>query len=532
MLNHPARGNEARHGAGPGTDQVGFRRSLSGLDLTMIGFGSIFGSGWLFAAAHVSAIAGPASVLSWIVAGIAVLLLGLVYCELGAALPQAGGVVRYPEWSHGRLAGFLMGLVTTIAFSSLISIEVVAARQYAGAWIPGLTRDGAGDPTLAGWLLQLAVLCVLLLVNRAGIGTFARVNNLLTLFKFCVPALVAAMLLAHLDRANFTDHGFMPSGSIGIEAAISTGGIIFAYLGLTPIVSVASEARDPQRTIPFALVCSVLLSMLVYVLLQAAFIGSVPPRLIEHGWGGLDRQLALPFHDIAVALGLAWLGALVITDAILSPSGTANVYMSATPRILYAWSCGGTFFRRFADVDKATGVPGPALWLSFALSVFWTLPFPSWQALIGVVSSALMMSYALAPLSAAVLRRNAPQLPRPFRLRGFAVLAPLSFMIASLIVFWTGWAVLGWLLGIQLLCCAIFMGWSRLRGAGDDGRALWLFVWLAGLMLLSRLGSFGGSGLIGHPADDVLVALFSVLIFHWSARSGIACLVLPSGEAA
>ena len=73
-----------------------FHKSLSLVDLTFIGLGSIFGSGWLFAASHVAGIAGPAGILSWVIGGVAVLLLGLVYCELGAALPRAGGVGRYP----------------------------------------------------------------------------------------------------------------------------------------------------------------------------------------------------------------------------------------------------------------------------------------------------------------------------------------------------------------------------------------------------------------------------------------------------
>lgn len=75
-----------------------FKKSLSLADLTFIGLGSIFGSGWLFAASHVAAMAGPAGILSWVFGGFAVFLLGLVYCELGAALPCAGGVVRYPEF--------------------------------------------------------------------------------------------------------------------------------------------------------------------------------------------------------------------------------------------------------------------------------------------------------------------------------------------------------------------------------------------------------------------------------------------------
>ena len=122
-----------------------FKKQLSLLDLTFIGLGAIFGSGWLFAASHVSAIAGPAGILSWFLGGFAVLLLGIVYCELGAALPRAGGVVRYPVYSHGPLLGYLMGFITLIAFSSLIAIEVVASRQYAAAWFPGLTKAGSSD---------------------------------------------------------------------------------------------------------------------------------------------------------------------------------------------------------------------------------------------------------------------------------------------------------------------------------------------------------------------------------------------------
>jgi amino acid transporter len=111
-----------------------FKKQLSLIDLTFIGLGAIFGSGWLFAASHVSAIAGPAGIFSWLLGGFAVLLLGIVYCELGAALPRAGGVVRYPVYSHGPLLGYLMGFITLIAFSSLVAIEVVASRQYAAAW--------------------------------------------------------------------------------------------------------------------------------------------------------------------------------------------------------------------------------------------------------------------------------------------------------------------------------------------------------------------------------------------------------------
>ena len=167
-----------------------FQKRLSLTDLTFIGLGSIFGSGWLFAASHVSSIAGPAGIVSWVVGGVAVLLLGLVYCELGAALPRAGGVVRYPEYSHGSLLGWMMGFITLIAFSSLIAIEVEACRQYAAAWFPSLNQAGSTHPSVAGWLLQFALLVVFFLLNYFSVKTFAMANNIVSVFKFLVPVLV------------------------------------------------------------------------------------------------------------------------------------------------------------------------------------------------------------------------------------------------------------------------------------------------------------------------------------------------------
>lgn len=503
-----------------------FKQRLGLFDLTMIGFGSIFGSGWLFAAAHVADMAGPASIVSWLIGGVAVLLIGLVYCELGAALPLAGSVVRYPEQAHGSTAAFLTGAMTTIAFSSLISIEIVAARQYADAWIGGLSRNASGDPTLAGWLVQFAIMGVLYAINRRGIGSFALVNNIVTVFKFLVPTLVIVLLLAYMHPGNFSLHGFAPHGFQGVETAISAGGVIFAYLGLTPILSVASEVRNPQRTIPIALVASITLAMLVYLLLQTAFIGALPANLLTDGWNGIATRLALPFHDIAVQLGLSFLALMVVTDAILSPTGTGNIYMSATARVVYAWSKSGTFFPVFQRMNTQRGVPDKALLLTFGLALFWTLPFPSWQALIGVVSSALMLSYAMAPTSAAALRRSRPDLHRPFRLPYFNLLSPLAFAIASLIVIWTGWTTLCWLMPALLVLTAIFMavalrGLSNAEWTRELRSSLWMPAYFVGLLALSWCSPFQGAGLLNHVWDDVAVVVFALVIHHWAAICGL-----------
>ena len=299
------------------------QEQLSLTDLTFIGLGAIFGSGWLFAASHVSSIAGPAGILSWLLGGFAVLLLGIVYCELGAALPRAGGVVRYPVFSHGPLLGYLMGFITLIAFSSLIAIEVVAARQYAAAWFPSLTQAGGSIRRCwAGCCNSL--LGLFFWLNYSSVKTFAKSNNLISIFKFIVPLLVMGVLFSFFKPDNFTMHGFAPFGMSGIEMAVSAGGIIFAYLGLTPIISVASEVRNPQRTIPIALILSVLLSTAIYVLLQVAFLGSIPADMLAGGWAAVSKQFSLPYRDIALILGVGWLAYMVVVaDAVISPAVAA-----------------------------------------------------------------------------------------------------------------------------------------------------------------------------------------------------------------
>lgn len=503
-----------------------FKQHLSLLDVTFIGLGAIFGSGWLFAASHVSAIAGPAGILSWVLGGVAVLLLGIVYCELGAALPRAGGVIRYPTYSHGPLFGYLMGFITLIAFSSLVAIEVVASRQYAAAWIPGLTKTGSSDPTLLGWGFQFALLCMFFVLNYRSVKTFAVANNLISIFKFIVPLLVIGVLLTFFKAENLTAGGFAPFGLSGVEMAVSGGGVIFAYLGLTPIISVASEVKNPQRTIPVALILSVLLSTVLYVLLQLAFLGGIPATMLAGGWGAVAKQLSLPYHDIALALGVGWLAYLVVADAVISPSGCGNIYMNATPRIIYGWAKTGTFFQIFTRVDETSGIPRPALWLTFGLSVFWTLPFPSWEALINVVSAALVLSYAVAPISVAALRRNAPDLDRPFRVAWMAVLGPVSFIVAALIVYWSGWSTVSWLLGLQIamfvayILCGRFVPTFHLSLKEQVRSSAWFIGFYAITMVLSKLGSFGGVGMLAHPFDTVVVAVCALGIYYWGVYAG------------
>lgn len=504
-------------------EQGKFKKELNTMDLTFVALGAIFGSGWLFGASYVAGYAGPAGIISWIIGGVTVFFLGLVYCELGAALPKAGGIIRFPVFSHGELVGYLLASLTVIAFSSLIAIEVVAARQYATAWFPWLTSDVAtGTPTIAGWIAQLFLTAFFFIINYNGVKSFAIANNIISLFKFIVPALVMVVLMFYFQPENLTAHGFAPFGAHGVQMAVTAGGVIFAYLGLTPVVSVASEVKNPQRTIPIALLLSIVLSTIIYIVLQLVFLGSIPPDMLSDGWGAIAKKFALPYHDIAMLLGLGWLGLLVVADAVISPAGTGNIYMVATPRVIYAWSRSGTFFSRFSVIHKGSGIPRPALWLTLALSIFWTMPFPSWKELINVVSGALCLSYALAPIACGALRRNAPDLHRPFRVKGVEIISPLTFIIASLIVYWSGWNVICWLFPIEILLFLCYIMAAKkvptehVSLQQQIKSAMWLIGYYVMTLIISYLGSFGGKGILTSPADVLLMTAVALGCYYWA----------------
>ncbi|KAE9708458.1 amino acid permease, partial [Escherichia coli] len=139
--------------------------------------------------------------------------------------------------------------------------------------------------------------------NYYSVKTFAIANNLISALKFAVPVLVMVALLYHFKPANFSMTEFAPMGAHGVQGAVSACGIIFAYLGLTPIISVASEVKRPQFTIPFALILSVVLATIIYVVLQVAFLGAVPTDMLANGWSGLSDKFPLPYRDIAMLLG-------------------------------------------------------------------------------------------------------------------------------------------------------------------------------------------------------------------------------------
>ena len=197
------------------------RRELGTVGLLFTSVGSIIGSGWLFGALNASKIAGPAALLSWVIGGVAMLLLALVHAELGGMYPVAGGSARFPHYAFGSLAGFAGGWFAFLGAVTTAPIEVEAALQYSSNYINGLTTLHNGTPVLTatGYLVAAVLMLLFSFINVMGVKWLSETNKIAVWWKIAIPFLtVIAIGATAFHRSNFTaGGGFMPFGWKGVS---------------------------------------------------------------------------------------------------------------------------------------------------------------------------------------------------------------------------------------------------------------------------------------------------------------------------
>jgi len=266
----------------------------------------------------------------------------------------------------------------------------------------------------------------------------------------------------------------------------------------------------------------------IYTMLQVAFIGALPSSVAGHGLLHITNPavIAGPFAAVAALSGFAWMAHLLRIDAFISPSGTGLIYTTGTSRISYGLARNRYYPQIFGRVDRR-GVPWVGLIFAFLFGLLFLLPFPSWRSLVVLITSASVLMYAGAPLSLSAFRGQVPDADRPYRLPGAAVLAPIAFVIANLLIYWSGFLTI-WKLGVVLIIgyvlIGISMAFDKKRPPLDWKSAIWLPVWLIGLGIISWLGQYSG-GAVAPPVntntipfwwDIVIVAAFSLVIFYWA----------------
>ena len=503
------------------------KRHVGVVGLLFASVGSIIGSGWLFGALDASQAAGPAAIISWALGGVLIMLIALVYAELGTMFPLSGGVVRYPHMSFGSFASYTTGWITWVAVSTTAPIEVEAALQYATKYAPFTqTHTVAGDQvhtlTALGYACAVVLMAVFVAINYFGVRWFAKINNAMVWWKlFIILLVIVAFLVTAFHGQNFTSHGFTPEGWHGVFTAVATSGIVFSFLGFRQGIELAGETDNPRRNVPLAVVGSVLITGIIYIALQFAFIGSLNPAILAKSgsWGNLNFTNDFgPLAALASILGLGWLSILLYADAIVSPGDTGLIYTTVTSRISYAMARNGNAPRAL-EKTTSRGVPMVSLIVTFVVGLIVFLPFPSWQQLVGFITSATVLSFASGPLVLVALRKQVPDQERPFRLPGGHVIPYLAFFGSNLIIYWSTWPI-DWKLfvavAIGLVLLAIFHVTGQHTAPQLDFKAgaAWLLPWLGGLALISYVGDYGGLGVFGGMQVSIpLIAVFSLLIY-------------------
>jgi amino acid transporter len=502
----------------------GLKRDAGRIGLLFASLSGMIGSGWLFGALNAARIAGPAAIISWIIGGAAILLLAFVYAELTTLFPRPGAVIVFPKLCHGMLAAQVMSWINFLAYVSVAPVEAVAVVSYGNHFLPGLVSGPASVLTWRGLIAAVALMLLFIAINLLAIRLVLKINNAITWWKLAVPALtVIALILAHFRAANFTQYGFAPAGISGIFSAVSGAGIIFTYLGFRQAIELAGESADPKRALPFAILGSVLLCMLLYCGLQIAFIGALSPSDLAKGWARLSFPgISGPFAGLASLLGLTWLAVLLYADAAISPTGTGIIYNTTAARVIYATADEGLLPKRFAKLSVA-GVPVASLTLSFFVGLLFLLPLPSWRLLVTYLSSIGVLAYGIGPVVLICFRKTLPEsdYKRPFRLAYANIFASMAFMVANFVVFWAGATVVNHLFGGLAAAFVIYVlyQWIRHRGLGhlDWRGAWWLAPYFTGLWLITVLGpaklSHGAGVLSGWLAALVMV-LFSLCIIQ------------------
>lgn len=546
------------------------RKKLGTVDLLFLSLGGIIGSGWLFGAYKASFLAGPAAILAWLIGGIIILFIALNYSELGTMIPRSGSIVRYGQYSHGNLAGFFFGWAYFLSAVSVPAIEAEAVVTYAGSYYGGLLYPNS-VMTLEGTVFAGLLMVLFFFLNYFGIRLMGKANSGMTWWKLIIPFSTVIALFAvgfspiNLSGLSYTAtnnafgtvgatySGFMPYGFGPVFKAVALSGIVFSFLGFRQGLDYAGEARNPQKSIPIATIGAVIIGIILYMLLQTIYIGGINWSQLGVSSGnwvglnsgnafyynslnkyigpiGLSNLAAAPFAILAQSAGIVWLTYVLYGDAYISPSGTLNVYLGTSMRTIYGIGTTGYFPKSFIKIHERWRIPVIPLVASLIIGFVFFAPFPSWYALVGFITSATVFTYLVGGPALRVLRKHAPELKRPFKLGGSYILSPISFIGASLVVYWSGWP-----LDLYLLI-AIYVGFilyavlfasrliSKPIGGAHFRAGIWAPVYAAVLTLMTYIGPndvVGGKGYLPFPYGTIAVAIVAVLFYIWAVKSGI-----------
>jgi amino acid transporter len=500
------------------------KRDISTTTILIVAAGSMIGSGWLFSPFISAQMAGPAALVSWILALFFMVLIALPLCELGAIFPVSGGMSNYPTLTHGKEVGFLFAWTTWLSYVVMTPIEIQAVLQYASYFFPSLIdqTDLAFQLTDIGYFTAFIILILITLLNTFSIKLITECAKYAGIFKFSVPAVTIITFLYIANQTGFTenlsfnlDH---TSSWEHIFSALSTGGIAFAFTGFQNGLMLAGEVKNPQRNIPIAILGAVAIGFVIYFLLQLSFIVAMPEKYLTHGWEHVEfPHMSSPLVGLAMLLGASFIATLLLIDSSISPLGTSLIYTTATSRILYGMALNNHLPPFLLKLNKYR-IPYITLIINFIVGMFAFLPLPGWQKMVAFLSSVSILSYSIGPICLIALRKFQPSRLRPFRLTHANVICVLSFYVCNLMLHWCGFSIL-WKLYIALcIGLLIHIFYKKQCELLQRRSSQWLMLYITTFLVISYIGPFGGLNMLKFPYDIICIFPISVFIFYLSQK--------------
>ncbi len=428
------------------------RRGLGWPSLTLLGIGGIIGAGIFVLTGQQAAVnAGPAIILSFVLAGVICAFAALCYAELASMIPVSGSAYTYTYATMGEFFAWL------IAWDLILEYGIAAATVSAG-WsgyfsrlmnsfgiqMPQLWTNAPYDFTgseliQTGAILNLPAVFIILLMAGflvAGIGHSKVANNVIVSLKVVIVLAVIGFGVWYVNPDNLTP--FIPDrvpasggepgkyGLLGIPAAAAV--IFFAYIGFEGVSTAAQEAKNPQRNMPIGILLSLAICTVLYIAVAAVLIGLAPYQTLNNPAPVATALAAVP--------GLKWLTLWINIGVTVGLGSTILSLLYGQSRILYAMSRDGLLPPAFSQVNPKTRTP---IWGTVATAGLAALVgglFPI-KILGELVSMGTLLAFVLICLSVLYLRHKHPELPRSFRVPAIWFVAPVgalgcAYLIASL----------------------------------------------------------------------------------------------------
>ena len=438
-------------------------RSFGTFQLTMFGVGATVGTGIFFVLQEAVPDAGPAVVVSFLIAGLAAGLSALCYAEMASAIPVSGSTYSYAYHALGELVAMVIAACVLLEYGVAASAVAVGWSGYfnelldktIGTTIPDslsyspIPYDGTnGLVNLPA--IVLVAMCTMLLIR--GASESAKVNTIMVLIKLSVLVMFIVIGLTAFQADRFDN--FFASGSAGISAAAGT--IFFSFIGLDAVSTAGEEVRDPQRALPRAIIGALIIVVTVYVLVAIAGVGAQP---LEE-FSSPDQESAGLSVILENITGNAGAGTILAAGAVISIFSVTLVSLYGQTRILFAMGRDRMLPDKFAEVNPRTLTPTfNTIVVGVVVAII--AGFVPSDYLWDTVSIGTLMAFSTVAIGVLVLRRTQPDLERPFKVPGYPVTPVLT--VAACIYVLSGLAAITWVIfGVWLtIVMAFYFLWGR-----------------------------------------------------------------------